>query len=613
MKKLMSLLIASTVAASSLVPVFAADTFKDVNEKSYSWAYSYVEDMAERGLIKGYDDGTFRPGNSVSRMDAFALFARLVGSNSEVNAGVLEKAKENYSEVLSEYGLSYAEGDVAFMLSRGIIKEDELDTYFKGDKKTQPMPRYEAAILITKAMLGEQDAKNEVLVDMDYTDVSSIPKAAKQYVYYVTKNEIMSGVGNGEFSPNTDVKRGQIAVMLSKTADAVDYAFEDITIVKVNEEVMDMTLRDADGKDVKIGYNKDTKFFEDGKEIAVSALKSGQKAVLTYVTTEEGTRLAFADVEKSYVDSKKSFLFKSHTSISGEKTISVLDPDTEMIQNYICSPSAVITADGRSINIGNIKEGNYVTIGFSGDKVVEIDAMQKSTLFDAVIEKMNSSRTITISSNNAEFDGMTLTISSDVLVTKNSDTASLSALGRGDKVKINLESGIVTRINASGITTTITGVFKGYTVLASETPSIIISRDGKDYTYDIPASAEITINGEKAKISDIVVGSSVTVTVESEVVKKIVASNASGSLNSTKVIGTVTNVYETYISLNPENGGDAEITLACDKHTKVYSAPRLGDYAFNKIKAGDTVEAYGEYVNSAFFTAAGLIVTPKTE
>ena len=79
MKKLTSAIIAFAISVSALVPVFAADTFKDVNSKSYSWAYGAVEDMVERGIISGYEDGTFRPGNSVSRMDAFALFSRLIG------------------------------------------------------------------------------------------------------------------------------------------------------------------------------------------------------------------------------------------------------------------------------------------------------------------------------------------------------------------------------------------------------------------------------------------------------------------------------------------------------------------------------------------------------
>ena len=188
MKKPISMLLASAIAISSAIPVFAADTFTDVKTTGdYSWAYEYVENMADMGLISGYEDGSFRPANPVSRMDAFALFARIIGSNNAVNKATLEFAKAKYADVLADYDLSYVEGDVAFMLSRGILSEDELDTYFAGKKKTEPMPRYEAAILITKAMLAEEEATSEVLLDMEYTDVAEIPKNARQYVYYVSQ------------------------------------------------------------------------------------------------------------------------------------------------------------------------------------------------------------------------------------------------------------------------------------------------------------------------------------------------------------------------------------------------------------------------------------------
>ena len=108
------MLLASAVAASMAVPVMAKDTFKDLDGQ-YSWSKEYVEEMAQKGLIAGFDDGTYRPGNDVSRMDAFALFARLMGSNNEANEEILEAALEKYGDVLEDYKLKYTEGDIAYL------------------------------------------------------------------------------------------------------------------------------------------------------------------------------------------------------------------------------------------------------------------------------------------------------------------------------------------------------------------------------------------------------------------------------------------------------------------------------------------------------------------
>lgn len=612
MKKLISAIIASAMAVTAIVPVFAADTFKDVNSKSYSWAYSYVEDMAERGLIKGYEDGTFRPGNSVSRMEAFALFARLMGSNSEVNADALNQAKEKYKDILAEYELSYAEGDVAFMLMRGVLAEDELNTYFEGKKKTEAMPRYEAAVLITKAMLGEQEAKKEVLVDMDYTDVSSIPKAAKQYVYYVTQNGIMSGMGDGAFSANTDVLRGQIAVMLSKTADTINYTFDSITISKIDESSKNIGIKDADGKEFTIGYSDDSMFFKNGEAVAPSQLRSGQKAVLTYVSDGNGTKLAFADVAANAVDERKSVIYKNYTTFGGTLVLNVMDPSNDLMQSYSLSDTAVLTADSKAVNINSLKSGDYVTIGISGDVVVEIDAMQKNAKINAVIEKISALGTITISSEDTEFDGMTLSLSQDVSIFKNGDTVGFSDLGRGDKATITLEYGIVTKVNATSATKTITGVLKSYTI--SDSPTITINRDGTDYTFDVPANVSIAVNGEKADLSDFKQpGITVTVTVESEVVKKITASNAAGTLTNAEITGTVVGTNDkTIIIQNSDEGGEVKITVSTNALTKIFVPNPYADYTVKKLKSGDFIRAYGGWENG-FFVASTIMVTPVAE
>ena len=39
---------------------------------------------------------------------------------------------------------------------KGALKKTDLDTYLKDDEKDTPMKRYEAAIIITKAMGGEE-------------------------------------------------------------------------------------------------------------------------------------------------------------------------------------------------------------------------------------------------------------------------------------------------------------------------------------------------------------------------------------------------------------------------------------------------------------------------
>ena len=607
MKKIISMLLASAVAASMAVPVMAKDTFKDLDGQ-YSWSKEYVEEMAQKGLIAGFDDGTYRPGNDVSRMDAFALFARLMGSNNEVNEEILEAALEKYGDVLEDYKLKYTEGDIAYLLYRGIITEKELDTYFKGNKKTEAMPRYEAAILITKAMLAEDAATEEVLIDMDYADVSDIPKEARQYVYYVTQKGIMNGTGDGKFSPNGKVQRGQIAVMLSKTANSSNYYFEVAKLEKVDAEANNIKIADYDDE---IGYSKDTIIFRDGEKIKDNELFPGQTVILTYSENDENVKIVFIDVLVAEVTDELKVIYKGYSSTGGTLYVSGEDPVTGDTTQYICSPNAIITIGGEALNINKIKAGEYVTLGLAGETVVEITSMQKSeTIKDAKLSGINPNGSITISHEDEKYDGMEFTLTGATRITKDSEPAEFADLFRGDELVLRLEYGVLSSISAQASRRTITGTLKAYTI--SNSPTLTISVNGKEETYDIPASVKIMVDGKEGKLADYEIGSGIKITIESEAIVKVEAAANVGTVGS-KLAGNVISVnVSAKVIMISYMEGNSEVTayITCKDSTKYIAMPSFSEYTLKKIKVGDTVEAYGGYQNGIFI-CTGMTVMPK--
>lgn len=607
MKKIVSILLASALSMSAL-PVFAESTFSDVNG-NYSWAYDYVEDMASKGLISGYEDGTYRPGKDVSRMEAFALFARLMGSNSEANKDALEIAKVKYADVLKSYGLSYAEGDIAFMLMKGVITEEELDTYFKGSKKSEAMPRYEAAILITKAMLGEKDATEEVLIDMDYSDVTDIPKDARQYVYYVSESDIMSGMGDGTFSPKTKVNRGQIAVMLSKCHEKINYSFESVKIVGIDSKAKNIQIRDVDGKKDTIGYTADTKFILLGDICDASDIKEGSSAVLTYCEEDGKIKLAFADIVTAEADEMVSVIFDGYTSSNGILKISAIDPLTKNNIGYDCSATPTVSIDGVIAELNDLDDGAYVTLGLSSGKVVSISTMQSSEeIKDAIIEEVDLSGTMKIGHENDIYDGMILPISKDVYVYKNGDIVDLTKLYKGDTVNLTVEYGYISRIKATSHLTTINGTLKEYTISAK--PSLTIRTNGEEQVYEIPSNVVIVINGTKGgRLAEIQLGANLKLTVESGVVTRIEAVDTAGLVSSTSIKGVVTavtSIGNTNVIVVKYDVEGVETTqqIYCSESTKVFIQPTFSASAIKNIHENDIVEAYGTLENGIFVCTA---------
>lgn len=58
-------------------------TFSDVDESH--WAYQYIAFAAEKGWVTGYTDGTFRPGNNITRCEVVALICRVLERSPDKN------------------------------------------------------------------------------------------------------------------------------------------------------------------------------------------------------------------------------------------------------------------------------------------------------------------------------------------------------------------------------------------------------------------------------------------------------------------------------------------------------------------------------------------------
>ncbi|WP_309089187.1 S-layer homology domain-containing protein [Domibacillus sp.] len=191
MKKKLATLLTSLLLTASLWGYSAdAAAFPDVhpNEK----AYEAVEEMAARGLISGFPDGTFRQNEPVTRAQSTIFLGRVQGIDGYQNA------KLPYSDV--------APGQAAFPYIAYYAYQNvfELGNRFYPDTK---VTRAELARTVARALgLSGTPA-------VPFTDVpSSHPYAS--YINALAANGLTNGTGNNEYSPNGIVTRGQMAIFM---------------------------------------------------------------------------------------------------------------------------------------------------------------------------------------------------------------------------------------------------------------------------------------------------------------------------------------------------------------------------------------------------------------
>jgi len=96
----------------------AESTFADVYQGA--WYYSVVALAAKHELIKGYEDGTFRPENTITRQDMAVMIERAIKAKTQSNA--LKDGFKYLAFSDSTQIMDYAKNSVGFVVKYGIIK-----------------------------------------------------------------------------------------------------------------------------------------------------------------------------------------------------------------------------------------------------------------------------------------------------------------------------------------------------------------------------------------------------------------------------------------------------------------------------------------------------------
>ncbi|QTD39452.1 S-layer homology domain-containing protein [Sporosarcina sp. Te-1] len=203
MKKLIVLLVALLISISLPGAVNAAGQpkFSDVPQtKHFAEA---VESLAERNIIGGYPDGTFKPGNPITRGQAAAIIAKMLELNTD-------KVKNpGFKDVSPENGYYKA---IAALAEKEIIGGYEDGRYGPND----PIKRGQMASILVKAF----DLPRYAIEENPFKDVKNYPYIShSQNILIIYHLGITTGTSATTFSPNASITRGQAAKLLKATEE----------------------------------------------------------------------------------------------------------------------------------------------------------------------------------------------------------------------------------------------------------------------------------------------------------------------------------------------------------------------------------------------------------
>lgn len=193
---------------AEVTPVFASEkvafskVFSDVSKNSDY--YETIHQMAEKGIINGYEDGTFRPLEKISRQHA----AVLINSATDLPMTVPFKA---FKDVPQSH---YYYDQIKAVQMAGILEADAKGN-FNGAKA---ITRGEMA----KALAIAFDL--EVKSDYSFKDVPDSNEYA-EYIKALYSNGVAAGYEDGTFKPNESLSRVHYALFMNKAMN-LDPNFE---------------------------------------------------------------------------------------------------------------------------------------------------------------------------------------------------------------------------------------------------------------------------------------------------------------------------------------------------------------------------------------------------
>lgn len=604
-KKLLSGALCTAMLVSAISVSAAKVTFSDVeNDPTVSWAKPYISEMAELGYIKGYEDGTFKPNNTITKTEALLLLSRMLGVNDDAYADSVELAQDAYGSMLKKYSTNYS-NEIAFLLYTGVLKTDDLDAYISTSNKNTPLKRYEAAVLFTKLLGAEEDVQKNTFVSSSYADTVEIPDSARAYVEYVKGEGIMQGMGttvSGQpvFSPNTDVTRSQMAKMLCSLIDVLDRSAETGVIASVDNFNDTFTVT-VNSVDVMYTAASNTRFKVDGKDVDLSALKAGMHVKITHLKGQVSLVENYNVIEDAVIYG----LVSSTKETTGSMAITIVDAnDSSKKQTYSVSDKVKVRINDAVDTFGKIKSTNYVKMTISDGTVTEIEVVSKTTNVSGTLINLDASGEYTIltvkGSDGTETD---YEVSADgVSVARNSLDAKLSSLMQGDSITLRLTYGKVTKITAASTNQETQGTISYITYTTTGT-KIGIEISGKVTEYTVNKSVDVLIDSSAGSVYDLRPGSDIKIKLQSSEIVKI---EAAGTITKSQLVGIVKSTNANYGLMVVEEG-NSEYSVFVNGNTKIIDSVTGASIKLKSVEKGRTVTVTGS-TSSGVLEASVIVV-----
>lgn len=560
------------------------------------WAWGHIHRMGAKGILAGYGDGKFGPGNNVSRLELVIMTTRLMGYEDEALAmdarevdTLLNAAFRDVKSIPTWPGarecLAYAlKHDYVWPLMQGASTQN-----FQANA---PAKRVEVVVVLLEAMGLRERAEVMRLTPLNYRDATSVPTWAWGHIALAVHLGILQGDDANTLRPNQPVNRAEMAALLERagfeTDPGLDQGVVRGTVTRVTPATGTATASTISIIPAGQGSTATERTYTLDARVVVMVNRTvttladvhpGDQAAL-YLNAEGLVILVDVEYPTSEVTGVVVSFTAPITTATGSLTLHKEAQDTI----YTVAIDVAVTRAGLTVPISQIRTGDTVKVRLDRSTVVAIEIIDTQGIVSGAVTRVTVPAPTAASGDSTisiipDYTGttappeQTYTLAAGAVVLLNGARAVLTDIKAGDHATLHLgQGGKVILVDATYEITELTGVLAALTVnTAGDLTSVTIGQDGLDTTLAVAPGAEVVMGGRRVPVSQLQAG---------DRVKARIARGAVFSLEIleyavTEVSGTVSGIIRdaegdliTIVLLNDavsttyEVDADVQVTLA---------------------------------------------------
>ncbi|MDF2676893.1 MAG: S-layer y protein [Bacillota bacterium] len=517
LRKILSLTLVFTIVLTS---VASALTFTDISKH---WAKDYIERVADYGIVQGYSNGTFKPDGNVTVLESLVMMSRLYKLDDDVKSQIIEQYKPilegmdntKYREWSFEY--------LSIIMALNVVSENGIRSMFEKNANgvipiTQPASKEEIAILLTKAMMLGDEAKNLKVYTLPFNDASLISTSARPYIYLMYENGILLGDTKKNINPKDNISRAVISTMLDRTYTYINNndvkpdlsAYEQLTEIKGT--VTQISLGSAEssiyvntGASTSIiKVNENSKIYLNNELADISNIKLNM-LITCYVNDERLAKKIELDSLTKTINGKIS-----NVAFTPPAKITITD-ENGYNKTYDVSNNASIYLNGKTTELKNLLKDDLITALVKDGVISEIKSTSKTQVYNGEITNIDYlSYPVKITIKTDAGNSMTFEYSSSVIITRNLQESSFDQVRAGDDVILTAEYGKMIKLNFVAKEAELSGVIKEI-LIAPKSKIKIEDVDGYVKEYLVSSNVNINIGENVATIYDLRLGYKVNI------------------------------------------------------------------------------------------------------